>query len=472
MKIHILLLASLLLPTFARTALAQSAQNGSLDTSASSSTTSAGPEPDPAIDTAKLFQLRLEPSFTDRILRSWQYQYQLQEQPAVLVATANGTTQTIPNPNRWLQQHSIILDLSEWFPRSTNLPMLIQTAYDIYDPGRTRAIELKNDICGKKLRTPLECLASGGSWWGRMFSGAKLTFSVAQRDEVQQGILVPTLTASDGWTWGGQVDFNPASLFITTADWKNAISVLALEAGKPRGRRIVVNGNDGSGVKPCIQSVAPGLLSDADLDFQLASCIRKFTTPSLTSALNHARWADFAAVAIPTFQLKVLSQFDFIKQGGILTSSPLLQRSLKNMTFSWDLKRLIAPTTDRLTVGTLYDQALKARETPAPGTVSSSIGVKLCVLRSKGTTSYVNVAEDSTMNACRGLAVALGAIDQYAVACATDRIVFIGAPAGINQRPGESNKPSTNCGWIGGDEGQWAMTTTARAVEAAQVERH
>src|SRR5260221_3718863 len=51
----------------------------------------------------------LEPTAGERFARSLQYQYQLQEQPAVLVASVGGSTQVIPNPNKWLQQHSIIL---------------------------------------------------------------------------------------------------------------------------------------------------------------------------------------------------------------------------------------------------------------------------------------------------------------------------------------------------------------------------
>ena len=69
------------------------------------------------------------------------------------------------------------------------------------------------------------------------------------------------------------------------------------------------------------------------------------------------------------------------------------------------------------------------------------------------------------MNACRGLAVALGSIDQYAVACASDRIVYVGASAGINQRPGELNEPATNCGWVGGDAVDYATSQTAPGIE-------
>jgi hypothetical protein len=402
----------------------------------------------------------LEPSVTERLLRSWQYQFQLLEQPAVLVATSDGTTATIPNPNKWLQQHSITLTLAEWFPRSTNLPFLVQTVYDYHDPDHKglAPVFLDKNLCGNHATT-LSCLASGGSWWGRLFSGATLTFSVSQRDEVEQGVVIPTLSASEGWAWNGELDFNPASLFITSANWKNAVSVLA--EGQDKSRNIKLLKNEQADTS-CIYTK-----ESKESKLGLAGCVTKFTKPSLTSSLGNTGWADFAAVAIPTFQLKALSQFDFLKQGGILTESPLLQRSLKSMTFTWDLRRLIAATTDRVAIGALYDQAQKTPKLPDNTKVT-----KLCVLKSKSAMSYINVAEDSTMNACRGLAVALGGVDQYAVACAADRIVYIGVSAGINQRPAELNKPATNCGWIGGDEINEATTPTSLGVQEAFVRPH
>jgi len=455
---------------FPSTNAAQSAQNVSADSDSTAATTSPVPHCD-TIDTDCLRSLGLEPSITSRLLRSWQYQYQLQEQPAVLVATTGSTTETIPNPNKWLQEHSVILQLSEWFPRSTNLPALIQAAYDVKVPNHDSAMQLGPDICGRHY-TALECLASEGSWWGRMFSGAKVTFSVAQRDEVQQGILVPTLTASDAWTWGGEVDFDPTSLFLTSNNWKTAVSVLGDSTNSKTNRRMITVASPKDHPAP---ETKPACIYEKT-SATMAACINEFTRPNLTSRTSSnapykARWGDFAAVMIPTFQLKVSSQFDFIKQGGILTSSPLLQRSLKNMTFTWDLRRLIAPATDRLAIGTLYEEAQKLKDQNAAMN-SSSAATKLCVLRSKSAASYVSVSDDSNMNACRGLAVALGGVDHYAVACASEQVVIIGTAMGVNQPPSDSNKPSTNCGWVGGSEVQLTSTGSVTGTEEHVVLRH
>jgi hypothetical protein len=455
-------------PLFPFTNAAQSAQNVSADADSTDATTSKPPDCD-MIDTDCLTALHLEPSIRSRILRSWQYQYQLQEQPAILVATTGSTTETIPNPNKWLQEHSIILQLSEWFPRSTNLPALIQAAYDDNAPDHDRSMQLGPDICGRH-STALECLASEGSWWGRMFSGAKVTFSVAQRDEVQQGILVPTLTASDAWTWGGEVDFDPTTLFLTSNNWKTAISALR-DSTNPKTKQQMITVAKTAWTK----ETRPACIYEKSTT-TMADCISEFTRPNLTSRTSSnapykARWGDFAAVVIPTFQLKVSSQFDFIKQGGILTSSPLLQRSLKNMTFTWDLRRLIAPTTDRLAIGTLYQAAQNPKDQTAAANGSSAT-TKLCVLRSRSATSYVSVSDDSNMNACRGLAVALGGVDHYAVACASEQIVVIGTAMGVNQPPAESNKPSTNCGWMGGGEVQLASMESGTGTDEHVVLRH
>lgn len=410
---------------------AQSAQTGTVEVSATSDPNSQANETTAVIGSDQLDAL--EPSIKERLLRSWGYQFQLLEQPAFLVATSGSTTATIPNPNKWLQQHSITLTLSEWFPKTANLATMVQTVYDSQyatpspsDPHPTQII-LGNDVCPS--HNTLECLA--GSYGvrpvlARLFSGATVTFSVAQRDEVQQQVLIPTLSASQGWAWGGEVDFNPASLFITSTNWKNAVTAIS-------GRHFDVDGSRDS-EKTCFTQVQTG---------KLGECVNAFARPTLTPSIpNNRFWTDVAAVAIPTFQLKVLSQFDFIKQGGILVANPHLQRSLKSMSFNWDLKRLIPAASDRIAVGTVYDQALKAK--PKPSELNES---KLCVLKSKTSTSYVSVGDDSTMNGCRGLAVALGAVDHYAVACANDQNVRIGPPVKSDQPFDESNKPTPNCGW-------------------------
>jgi hypothetical protein len=382
-----------------------------------------------------LKDLDLEPSLRGSLLRSWQYQFQLLEQPAFIVATAGGTTSTIPNPNKWLQEHSIVLQPAEWFPTGSNFPDLVKAAYDRFYPDPKQKpsspIILGRDICGK--RTALECLAGKGNFFGRLFSGANVTLSVAQRDEVQQGVLLPNLPISQGWAWGYDITFKPASLFITGANWNSAVSAMS-------GRNLQTTAKDSRDLETKCFSAAP--------QSSLANCEKEFARPRLNPSIPQEKWTALAAVIIPTFELKALSQFDFIKQGGVLSQNPLLQRTLKNMTFTWDLQRLIPATNDRIAIGTGYDQLLKPSQDSPTAKLSDDSGAsKLCVIYSGQFRSYVGVSSAWTMDSCRNLAANSGPISGYAAACAQDRVVYIGTPAASDHFPGDVNKPKPNCGW-------------------------
>src|SRR5260221_1311336 len=285
-----------------------------------------------------------------------------------------------------------------------------------------------------------ECSYWGRSFWGRLFSGASLTFSVGQRDEVQQGVVVPNLTTSQGWGWNGEVKFDPASLFITSVNWKSAVSVLGKGPdGKYRyigAENLVENSakNPSDEFKCLVQVPTDATAIPFD------KCEKQFARPRLNPSIQQNFLTSLAAIVTPTFDLKVQSQFDFIKQGGILIQSPLLHRSLKNMTFTWDLRRLIPETTDKLTIATLYEQA-KITSKPSDSTSS-----KLCVLRSGAFRSYITVAPGSTTISCKRLAIDLDA-KEYAVACATDQKVGIGNFVRKENDTLDSDKPSTICGW-------------------------
>jgi hypothetical protein len=433
-KIRILGICQVLLVltlVFARSALAQSTRTDLTVTSAESETSNSTKidSPPAMVSPTKIGAADLkylEPSVPARILRAWQYQLQLLEQPAFIVATTGTTTTTIPNPQKWLPQHAVIFQFSELFPRVTNFPAMVQAAYSVTHHGTPPSAGILDDSLCPKNHSTLECLASGGNVWGRLLSGAKLTFSVAQRDQVQQQVLLTNLPPSQGWGWNGQVDFDPSSLFITSANWKSAVSILSKGGTHTDGPCFFKNQN------PSLEA--------------LADCENQFARPMLTSWTKNRGLTNLAAFAIPNFQLKYLSQFDFIKQGGLLIENPNLQRSLKSLTFTWDFRRLIAGPTDRVTIGTLYDQSVTPKD-PKQDTSGGANTSQLCVLSSGRFRSYVAVAPGSSMDSCRAVAVALGSVDRYAAACATDRKVDIGLSADVRVPLEEKNKPDTNCGW-------------------------
>jgi hypothetical protein len=402
----------------------------------------------------------LEPSIKERLLRSIQYQYELQEQPSYILASVGGSSQVLPNPERWLQQHSLILQLSEWFPRTTNMPALVQGAYNDLPPSVQKAkspIVLGKELCRSSNNSPLQCLAGGGNFAQRLFSGASVTFSVSQRDEVQQGVVVTNLTPSQAWAWGGEVDFNPASLFISASNWKAAETTLSKGHFALLGSAKAIK-KLADLERECFDEgpwkVNPGISGDTDIRKAILKlrndCINEFANPRLVPSLKQGNGTRLAAALIPTFQLKVLSQFDYLKQGGILVQNPQLQRSLKNLTFTWDLRRIVPATSDRVGVETYGDLTHKANasaSTSAQNTPTDLTSTKVCVMVSGTTRSYINVGADSTINLCRRLAIALPSVDHYSAACASTKAVMIGNPATVSESAGESNLPDSNCGW-------------------------
>ncbi len=328
---------------------------------------------------------KFQPSFKEKVLRSWQYQFQLQEQPAFIVANSGGTTSTVPNPNKWLQEHSITLTLSELFPKVTNLPDLVGAAYDMhhYNNPTNAKLQLDTDICQSKDR--LKCLVRGGNFsagnfFERLFSGASVTFSESQRDEFQQGMILP-LPTSQGWAFGYTINFNPASLFVTSTNWKTLNTALS--------KRQIDPGTESEG-EDCIVADGP-----TKKRTEIGACEDLFAKPRLYASNRQSFWTDVAAVMIPSFKMQALSQFDFLKQGGILVQSPLLQRTLKNFTFTWDLGRLLPATSDKIAVEQIYYQAPKAQN---EGEIKTGNVVQL---KSGGPDMTVDSVEnDSGMAAC------------------------------------------------------------------------
>jgi hypothetical protein len=153
----------------------------------------------------ELKALGIEPSRPQRWLRQWQYQYQLLEQPEYITVTSGGLTTTVLNPNKWLQQHSISLNFAELVPRATNLPEMVEAAYN-ETSADNKPFRLDSSIC--KDPRHLDCLADGGGFLQRLISSTTMTLSVAQRDQVQQGVIAPTLSPSQAWAWTGQADWN------------------------------------------------------------------------------------------------------------------------------------------------------------------------------------------------------------------------------------------------------------------------
>lgn len=390
-------------------------------------------KPAPGSIAAKdLRELGLEPTWADRLRRVWQYQYQLLEQPEYVTATSDGLTTTILNPNKWLQQHSILMNFAELVPRATSFPSMVEAAYSAQFANK-ETVTLDRSIC--KSGRPLDCLAGGGSFLGRAVSATTLSFSVAQRDEVQQGVLVPALSPTQGWAWSGQVDFNPVSLLINGTSWKNAADTLKTISGGKIGPAMVSGNVDGY---PCFLRSRTGDGGAQERQF-LAVCEKEFAAGKMNPSTLHPGWNKLAIALIPTFEFKAISQFDFIKEGGVLAANPQLQRALKNVSMTWDLRRRIASTTDRIAVATAFSPV-------KPDQAASEAATnKMCVLASGNSRSYLPVSPESTTNSCRTIAVDLGTVDHYAIACAGESSVTIGKLVETSETLTSTNDPKLVC---------------------------
>ena len=71
----------------------------------------------------------------------------------------------------------------------------------------------------------------------------------------------------------------------------------------------------------------------------LQHCEEEFAKARM-NPLKRGFWWDASTVLIPTIQFKVLSQFDFLKQGGVLIANPNLQTFLEKcqLAAAWDLR--------------------------------------------------------------------------------------------------------------------------------------
>ena len=112
--------------------------------------------------------------------------------------------------------------------------------------------------------------------------------------------------------------------FVTSANWKAAVAVLGKGAdGTPR--RFLLDKSDATRCFLPSDPSNPPLGKDA-----LQHCEEEFAKARM-NPLKRGFWWDASTVLIPTIQFKVLSQFDFLKQGGVLIANPNLQTFLKSV---------------------------------------------------------------------------------------------------------------------------------------------
>jgi hypothetical protein len=385
------------------------------------------------------------PKFAASFARAFQYQYQRAEQPRSVVVASGTTTQIIENPEHYLNQHSLIFDFSELFPASPDLASLVKRIYAsrlTSDPTSAKRQVRLDELCGGK--PVFMCLATGVNPWKRALSGLSVTASLSERSAVQQGILLPQPSFSEHYGLSGQIDFDPTRLFIAGSNWKNAISAaqnMRIDPDQP--------------YCDCFQYLADNEVQDPATQHLLPgeryqACISKFAEPRIV-APNHRMRADaILKVFIPKFQFKRASQFDFVKNGGTLLPAPFPSPALNSYMITWDLRRVIATTSNRMDA---FDAITEGYKRPQSGSNTAGTSgtpqqfAKLCIIASGTSKSYVNIPSTFDANSCHTLARNTSA-DHYGLACISSNDVSVGPLTSIAVIPNDTTKPDSNsCRW-------------------------
>lgn len=398
----------------------------------------------------KLQCVGLELNPRARIARAFQYQLSLAEQFGTISGTNGAFLQA---PEHYLVQHSLTFQVSELFLPSSDFAKILKTYYDgLIAPGvppipSNSPLVSFAHLCPKS--SPLQCIADSGGWWKRALSGVMATFSLSERQRVVGGIVVPEGPFPADYDKTGQITFDPAKLFITGSNWSDALSLLAgMRVGDPTANKHelkywVADKNGLTLFDRCFgysgDVVAAKAASKEEPLFPkngiVHDCISAFGG-------SKGGWVGFLAAAVPKFTFKRSSQFDFVKYAGILIQAPFGERAVNSYTFSWDLTRLIAPTSARLAVMDAMTQPSKVAAAEAKGKTEGS---KLCVTISHGQPSFLSVPNSFTDTACREFASNLDNAGQYRLGCVLKNGVSLSRPVDVNAQ--SAMPPANSCNW-------------------------
>jgi hypothetical protein len=302
-----------------------------------------------------------------RFARLFQYEYKLTETPG----TVQVGTEFIPNPQDNLHQHTITWKFAELFPDRLTV-FKRGSDYLKKNPeaaGTEGDRELARVICDDD---PLiTCMTKGGNWFKRAWMGTTISASLAQRSLVQQQILVePTFAKKYQFTYG--FTFDPAKIFPSVSSYR---AMLDEVSRVDKGMALI-------GARDILKKEKP--------------------------------WQHRWSVIFPKVDFKILTQFDFVKLGGVLVEAPFPERTLNTWTFTWDLTRLIPDTRNRIDEDAI-DETLAI--------IKNSLGTedkswkKRCVIEIGGETRKIKDFHPAfSANSCRELAEILNAV-KYQLSC-------------------------------------------------------
>lgn len=355
----------------------------------------------------------LSPTGWGRLGRGFRYQYQLGEQFRSVLVGSGSAAQILPNPEHYLNQHSLTFQFGELFRTSGELSAMVRQIADERTKEKGRQFTL--EMC--RSSDVVACLAGGEGLAKRALSGLSLTASLSER----QAVLLSSGFAPEGnfsshYGVTGQIDFDPAAMFVDANNWENALGAVQNMDLTP---------------EKCFQK-----RGDPDRD----DCTTKLSKATLRGSYQRSGVDVFLEAAIPTFQYKRISQFDFVKNGAILLPAAFPEVALNSYSFTWDLRKLIASRATRLAARSAV-ASYQAPVVERAAAATAGAAQEVCVTAGEST-NFISVTR-FTLESCRSVARSVGA-ERYALACNWGSQVNIGDEVPLEA---EAAAPKNNCGW-------------------------
>ena len=199
-----------------------------------------------------------------------------------------------------------------------------------------------------------------------------MNIDLSERAALQQGVIVANSSFTNHYQVTGGFDFDPSQFFINGSNWNKT--------------------------KDATGSLPTGLCQNyKQNEIEAIQCVKNLSRSRLlASSRNRPRFdtAIFAAV-LPTISFKRVSQFDFVKNNGILIPAPFLQNAQTQLTFKWDLKRAIPSSTSRVDAAAVLPKPFKE--------------TRLCIVANQIGESSITVSDKFAPTACRKFARDSGA---------------------------------------------------------------
>ncbi|MEI9978428.1 MAG: hypothetical protein WDN23_05405 [Edaphobacter sp.] len=324
------------------------------------------------------------PGGGERFLRSTVLKAEVIQQPksAQVTDPTTGAVSTQQNPNEMLWKASAVTDFSQLVPTTSDVQtqavQLKASGVDLSRPGAGKA------LCSDFVTPPGQpatrqsfamehgfnncVLRTGTSYtFARIGSGFKGTFSWAQNPKIQSNILVPEQYTSLNQAFAGEVDFDPTKVFLTGSDWNSAY--LAANSYSDHEEYVFVSRI----AAKCHVPLAPEGSQRTGL--MTTDCAKKLARPQGLSAI--------AAVITPTVTFIEKTNFDFFASGGQLVPNPFPSKRLADLTFSFDLTRLIPNAKARQDAMATLAAAQQKVPGPSPNPNRTDVYNQVCIWASE-----------------------------------------------------------------------------------------